>query len=46
MMSELMKFLFHKKIKIKYHAPITELSKIEIGDWIDLYAAEKIELRL
>jgi dUTP pyrophosphatase len=32
------------KIQIKYHAPITEISLNEKGNWYDLRAAEEIEL--
>ena len=28
-------------IKIKYHADIEKIKKIEVGDWIDLRAAEE-----
>lgn len=35
-----------KEIKIKYHNPeLTKISKINIGDWIDLRAAEDVELK-
>lgn len=35
-----------KEIKIKYHNPeLTKISKIKIGDWIDLRAAEDVELK-
>lgn len=35
-----------KGIKIKYHNPeLTKISKIKIGDWIDLRAAEDVELK-
>ncbi|MBQ2397769.1 MAG: dUTP diphosphatase [Bacteroidales bacterium] len=35
-----------KIIKIKYHNPnLTKIEKIEIGDWIDLRAAETVELK-
>ncbi len=30
------------KIKIKYHADIERIKKIEVGDWIDLRAAEDV----
>jgi len=34
-----------KEIKIKYHNPeLAKNEKIEIGDWIDLRAAENIKL--
>ena len=33
-----------KQIKIKYHADIEHIKKIEQGDWIDLRAAEDAEL--
>lgn len=32
------------KIKIKYHTDITPLEKIGTGDWIDLRAAEDVQL--
>jgi dUTP pyrophosphatase len=32
------------KIPIKYHADITPLEKINTGDWIDLRAAEDVQL--
>lgn len=32
-------------IKIKYHADITKLEKIEKGDWIDLRSAEEVTLK-
>lgn len=32
-------------IKIKYHADITKLEKIEKGDWIDLRVAKEITLK-
>jgi len=31
-------------IKIKYHTDIPKIEKISIGDWIDLRAAETVEL--
>lgn len=35
-----------KEIKIKYHNPnLTKIEKISVGDWIDLRAAENIELK-
>lgn len=34
-----------KKIKIKYHDGTEELKKIEVGDWIDLRAAETVLLK-
>lgn len=35
-----------KEIKIKYHNPeLTKISKIKTGDWIDLRAAEDVELK-
>lgn len=35
-----------KTIKIKYHNPnVDKIEKISIGDWIDLRAAETVELR-
>ena len=33
------------KIKVKYHADIDRIKKINIGDWIDLRASEDIELK-
>ena len=33
------------KIKVKYHADIDKIEKIKIGDWIDLRAAEDVELK-
>ena len=34
-------------IKIKYHSDdIPKIEKIEKGDWIDLYAAETVSLKL
>ncbi len=33
------------KIKIKYHTDIERIKKIEVGDWIDLRAAEDVILR-
>ena len=32
------------EILVKYHADISPLEKIEIGDWIDLRAAEDVEI--
>ena len=32
------------KIPIKYHSGITALNKIKVGDWIDLRAAEDVDL--
>lgn len=32
-------------IRIKYHTDIPNLKKITQGDWIDLYAAESIDLK-
>ena len=32
-------------IRIKYHTDIPNLKKIEKGDWIDLYAAESVDLK-
>lgn len=32
-------------VKIKYHADIQPLEKLQHGDWIDLRAAEDIELK-
>lgn len=34
-----------KKIKIKYFADIPPIEKIDKGDWIDLRAAEEIQLK-
>lgn len=34
-----------KEIKIKYHADIEHIKKIEQGDWIDLRAAEDVTLK-
>jgi dUTP pyrophosphatase len=33
-------------IKIKYHADIPPIEKIEVGDWIDLRAAEDVFIEL
>ncbi len=33
------------EIKVKYHADILPLEKTEKGDWIDLRAAEDVELK-
>lgn len=33
------------KIKIKYFADVEKVKKISVGDWIDLRAAETIELK-
>ncbi len=33
-----------RRILIRYHADIPEIRKTEIGDWIDLYAAEDVHL--
>lgn len=33
------------EIKVKYHADITPLEKTDKGDWIDLRAAEDVELK-
>lgn len=33
------------KIKVKYHADIDRIKKINTGDWIDLRASEDIELK-
>lgn len=33
------------EIKIRYHADIDPIEKIEQGDWIDLRAAEDVELK-
>lgn len=35
-----------KKVKIKYHNDVTPIGKIEIGDWIDLRAAEDVFIPL
>lgn len=44
--NELGKGLFEKNIiKIKYHTDGIEISKISIGDWIDLRSAEDIVLK-
>lgn len=32
-------------IKVRYHADIEPLEKITIGDWVDLRAAEDVELK-
>ena len=32
-------------IKIKYHAPVEKIGRIEQGDWIDLLAAEDVTLK-
>ncbi|HPF86464.1 MAG TPA: deoxyuridine 5'-triphosphate nucleotidohydrolase [Candidatus Limiplasma sp.] len=32
-------------IKIRYHAPIEKIGRIEQGDWIDLRAAEDVTLQ-
>lgn len=35
-----------EQIKIKYHNPeLTKIKKIDIGDWIDLRAAEDVKLK-
>jgi dUTP pyrophosphatase len=34
-----------EQIKIKYHADIEKLKKIEQGDWIDLRSAEDVHLK-
>ena len=34
-----------KQILIKYHADITPIQPINVGDWIDLRAAETVELK-
>lgn len=34
-----------KKIKIKYHNDNIAIGKIEVGDWVDLRAAENVELK-
>lgn len=33
------------KIKVKYHSNIEKLKKIAVGEWIDLCAAETVELK-
>lgn len=33
---------FTERIKIKYHADITKIEKIAVGDWIDLRCAEDV----
>lgn len=33
------------KVKIKYHADIDRIQKMNIGDWIDLRASEDVELK-
>lgn len=33
------------ELKIRYHAPITKIEKLPQGDWIDLRAAERAEIR-
>ena len=33
------------KIPIKYHADIDSIGKIKVGDWIDLRAAEDVDLQ-
>lgn len=44
--NELGRGLFEKKvIKIKYHTDGIEISKISIGDWIDLRSAEDVVLK-
>lgn len=35
----------HKKIKIKYLRDVMPVGKISVGDWIDLRAAEDVELK-
>ena len=35
-----------EKIKIKYHTDIPHIEKIEVGDWIDLRAAEDVFIEL
>ena len=39
------KSMFQKEILIKYHAEGFELKQTAVGDWIDLYAAETVELK-
>ena len=36
---------YTERIKIKYHADITKIEKIAVGDWIDLRAAENVTLK-
>lgn len=33
------------KLKIKYHADIPKIEKIEVGDWIDLRSAETVKIK-
>lgn len=33
------------KLLIRYHAPVTPIEKLPQGDWIDLRAAERVELK-
>ncbi len=33
------------QILIRYHAPVTRITKLPQGDWIDLRAAEKVEMK-
>ncbi len=33
------------KMLIRYHAPVTPVAKTEKGDWIDLRAAETVEMK-
>lgn len=41
-----LKNLFKKTILIKYHEPdMLKIEQVEIGDWIDLRAAETVELK-
>lgn len=45
-MIEFIKSLFRKTIIVKYHDPeLVELEQTSIGDWIDLRAAETVELK-
>lgn len=33
------------QILIRYHAPVTRIEKLPQGDWIDLRAAERVEMK-
>ena len=33
------------QILIRYHAPVTRIAKLPQGDWIDLRAAERVEMK-
>ena len=35
-----------EKIKIKYHGDVEPIEKLSVGDWIDLRAAEDVEIPL